>query len=113
PTAMQQPAASAPKGQSGRRISSRDPIIAIVRMLRPAHRVASDLSYLASGELHDSHSYYEFISTDSARNQSEAERIHFSISNHVLLRSPSHGPRAHAARVGCRRQEVSRFLRRD
>src|SRR5439155_13384327 len=44
----------------------------IVRMLRPAHRVASDLSYLASGELHDSDSYYEFISTVSARNQSEA-----------------------------------------
>src|SRR5207244_6952751 len=99
---MQQPAASAPKGQSGRRISSRDPIIAIVRMLRPAHRVASDLSYLASGELHDSDSYYEFISTDSARNQSEAERIHFSISNHLLLRSRSHGSRAHAARVGRR-----------
>src|SRR5207245_4856680 len=96
-----------------RMITSRDPSIAIVRMLQPAHRVASDLSYLASGELHDSDSYYEFISTVSARNQSEAKRIRFSVRNHLLLRSRSHGPRAHAARVGCRRQEVSRFLRRD
>src|SRR6266571_6953616 len=91
---MQQPAASAPKGQSGRRISSKEFIIAIVRILRPAHRLANDLSYLASGELHDSDSYYEFISTDSARNQSEAERIHFSVGNHLLLRSLSIG---HAA----------------
>src|SRR5207247_8629002 len=103
---MQQPAASAPKGQSGRRISSRDPIIAIVRMLRPAHRVASDLSYLASGELHDSDSYYEFISTVSARSQSEAKRIHFSVRNDLLLRSRSHGPSAHSSRVGRTWHEV-------
>src|SRR5947208_16921459 len=68
---------------------------------------------LPIGQAHDSHSYYEFISTDSARNQSEAERIHFSISNHVLLRSPSRGPRSHAACVGCRGQTVSLFLRLD
>src|SRR5437773_9574725 len=110
---MQQLAASAPKGRNGRRISSKEFIIAIVRMLRPAHQLASDLSYLASGEPHDSHSYYEFISTDSARNQSAAERFHISVSNHLLLRSRSHGPRAHAARLGCRGQEVSRVLRRD
>src|SRR5438045_8955420 len=92
---MQQPAASAPKGQNGRRISSRDPIIAIVRMLRPAHRVASDLSYLASGELHDSDRYYEFISNVSARNQSEAKRIRFYVRKQLILLSISHTSRGY------------------